>query len=781
MAYLSLESIIQGIYGMQSAIPLVAWLLTYLVHSTLFLSVVWLVCRILGERRLAIQELLWKTALIAGMVTASVQPIVDWTPVGRSILIADSAGSTGSTGSRFGATATLPPVNGQTVRKPQSRIAVPTSVPPSPTLSTPVEEAANRADIGVVPLVSPRGSLSIVLLLLIWSGGALTLAFRLAMSYALLARRLKHRRSVEDGPLFKIFAKLRRAAASIKGLQLTRSPNIAVPLAYGVLKPEICVPSRVVTDMESEQQETVLAHEMAHALRRDPAWLMLSRVVESVLCLQPLNILGRRKLQQISEYRCDDWAVRRTGRPIALAKCLTSVAQWNLRVAGPHAVPSMAGTGRHFSDRIQRLLDRGYPRPDEARPKWLLVAVGAALLVTMITVPSFSGGSTAEEIQAAAVEGVVPEVREAPEAPASPAPLAPTMPTVPMAQRDFTPAPPVLAPVVPTVPPAPAAQVESVPALAPPNPTAQPTTSPRPAAAPSTAPEAPRLPRASDAPQAPEAPAVTSVAMEVELAELEIAIAAIEAALVGLDVEMDLAFDPEIEIDLENLEMKLEMAFEGFDEELERELEALKVEIENIERTIEVELGDALAFDMNAAFVIGKEQNVRMEALHQQLAAINGAAVRSNPISAVEIERIRSEIERAVKEAVPSAEEMQRIRQAALRAAEGARRSSKQAREIAEQGRRIGLEAARRARESLPSREQLDKIMASAQRAARPFPQQLREIREQARQARETNRVDREQARDELQKRRTELEKDRQEMQERRFQFEREQREEEDG
>src|SRR6267378_5664840 len=55
---------------------LLAWLLTYLIHSTVLLGLAWLVTR---RRRLepAAADLLWKVALIAGLVTGTVQSRLD--------------------------------------------------------------------------------------------------------------------------------------------------------------------------------------------------------------------------------------------------------------------------------------------------------------------------------------------------------------------------------------------------------------------------------------------------------------------------------------------------------------------------------------------------------------------------------------------------------------------------------------------------------------------------------------------------------------------------------
>src|SRR6266704_5449320 len=53
-----------------------AWLLTYLIHSSALLGLAWLVTR---RRRLepAASDLIWKVALLAGLVTGTIQSRLD--------------------------------------------------------------------------------------------------------------------------------------------------------------------------------------------------------------------------------------------------------------------------------------------------------------------------------------------------------------------------------------------------------------------------------------------------------------------------------------------------------------------------------------------------------------------------------------------------------------------------------------------------------------------------------------------------------------------------------
>src|SRR5262245_6775801 len=67
-----------------------AWLLTYLIHSTLLIAAVWLIARRL-ERRPAALDALWKTALVGGLVTATLQTAAGVSPWGGRLDLAGAS------------------------------------------------------------------------------------------------------------------------------------------------------------------------------------------------------------------------------------------------------------------------------------------------------------------------------------------------------------------------------------------------------------------------------------------------------------------------------------------------------------------------------------------------------------------------------------------------------------------------------------------------------------------------------------------------------------------
>ncbi len=362
---------------------LLSWLLTYAVHSTLLLGGVALATRYLVQAH-AVRDTLWKTALLGGLVTSSLQVGFQVEPLGGAHSLAVAP------------VAPLP------------------AVTPIPALSAPAKEekkAVETKKSQTVPVqATPSGSAPSVSapsasppppsppfpwqdsVVLFWGAGAALLLLHFFLVRLRLVLRLGRREPVPDGPLPALLDSLRRQAGIRRAVQLTTAEGLTSPVALGFS--EICIPAVVLTDLDVEQQQSMLAHELAHLARFDPIWLTLTCLIEQLLFFQPLNRLARRRMQDAAEYLCDDWAVRRTGSGLSLAKCLVKVAEWV--DTSPRAVP-VSGMAEHRSQlvaRIHRLIEnRAMMTP--LRYRWLLPLAGLILLATAALAPGFTTGRTA--------------------------------------------------------------------------------------------------------------------------------------------------------------------------------------------------------------------------------------------------------------------------------------------------------------------------------------------------------------------------------------------------
>src|SRR5438132_2365049 len=349
-----------------SALPssLLAWLLTYLIHSTVLLGVAWLVTR-RGRLEPAASDLLWKVALLAGLVTGTIQSRLELsTPAAVTLPVA-----------------TLP----QAARPNQPAEA--TDPGRKPGVSEIPGTAANPETPGSRPGSAPSLPLVVVLL---WGAIALASSLYYFARRLILIGRLADRRAVSDGPLAATLAELQRTAGYRRRVHLTMARTISSPVALGLS--EICVPELALSDLGAEQQRSMLAHELAHLARRDALWLAGASLMERCFFFQPLNRLARRELETTAEYLSDEWATRKTGSAVALAKCLATVAEWFQ--ASPLGVP-VAGLAERRSflvSRISRLLEGRLPSSPASRRGWA-AAAALGVAVTIAAAPRVSQSS----------------------------------------------------------------------------------------------------------------------------------------------------------------------------------------------------------------------------------------------------------------------------------------------------------------------------------------------------------------------------------------------------
>jgi beta-lactamase regulating signal transducer with metallopeptidase domain len=353
---------------MTLALMAVAWLLTYLVHSTILLGGAWVLVATGVVKAPAVQDTLWKVCLVGGLLTATVQATREqpfsrhiWLPAAAAaapapasarpvVRAAEASGAQAAAASR---TAVRRGVAGAGAAIPASADATPDTPHPTP------------------------GTSWVLILLGLWLTVAIALLARLLVRRHRFGRRLADRRVLTDGALVEALESLSRAAGLRRRVQLSVSPALSGPVAMGAS--EICLPERVLTALGPAEQRAVLAHELGHLVRRDPGWLAAAVAVESVWFVQPLNRLGRRRMQAAAEYLCDDWAVRQTGGGVSLARCLAEVASW-MQARSPLPVSGMAENRSHLVARVQRLLDGAEPA---ARGVRLAVPVAALALATV--------------------------------------------------------------------------------------------------------------------------------------------------------------------------------------------------------------------------------------------------------------------------------------------------------------------------------------------------------------------------------------------------------------
>ena len=279
--------------------------------------------------------------------------------------------------------------------------------------------AAGSAPSGAAVRLSPQGAIAPALdsdgvfwLATAWMAITALLALRAGRAWRLGIRHVGRRRVIRRGPAPALLREILGPAADRVTLSCSRT--LRVPVAFAR---EICVPVRALRELPHDELRALLAHEAAHVVRRDAAWLAIAAAVRALGWWQPLNLVAAARLRLAMELCCDERAAAEPHERAALARCLITVAEWSVEEYPGFA--AMASRGSALRRRLETLLDDA-PRRHRRRGPWLAVtsvAVPAVCLAPVVTTADLS------RVPAAAAQLVRhAQVPEAPVAGAVPAP-----------------------------------------------------------------------------------------------------------------------------------------------------------------------------------------------------------------------------------------------------------------------------------------------------------------------------------------------------------------------
>jgi beta-lactamase regulating signal transducer with metallopeptidase domain len=220
-----------------------------------------------------------------------------------------------------------------------------------------------------------------------WAIGVVVGLLRWVFQWNRLLRNLDDRQPIVTGTVHEIFRHLQSRSGASARATLSLAPGIAAPITLGLRRLEICLPPRVTDELQHDEIAALLAHELAHAERSDPQWLVLCRLIEVLCFFQPLNKLCSTWIQDEAEYLCDDWAVVQIGERVPLASCLTEVAGWMVHEPAAQLAPGMAARGTRLSMRVRRLLDEEHEPSAGLRGGWITAFGAASVIAVTLLVP----------------------------------------------------------------------------------------------------------------------------------------------------------------------------------------------------------------------------------------------------------------------------------------------------------------------------------------------------------------------------------------------------------
>ncbi len=350
---------------------LLLWPLAYLLHSTLLLGAAWIAGRWIHPAVLS--EALWRCAFFGAFLTSmlsSFAPVASTsTPIAASVRAVAAAP----------ADARVAPARVQAPVRPATAAAPAT---PAPAIS-----ARAHAWRWSLP---PDARLALLAAALAWSVVALAGLASLLVQWVALRRAWRRLRPNVDGGWTQAAHELARH------YRLRRAPTLKVGARWvsPLVGPrgEVGLPDWCLAQLSPAQRDAVLAHELAHLARCDPAWRVASRIAACIGWLQPLNIVALRRLDALAEQVCDARAARAVADRHAVAEALYQCAsrlQAGRRAPGLNV--GMATARSPLLRRVEQLMrhDPTQERRGGARRGWIVgavVLVGVACLMPALKV-----------------------------------------------------------------------------------------------------------------------------------------------------------------------------------------------------------------------------------------------------------------------------------------------------------------------------------------------------------------------------------------------------------
>jgi hypothetical protein len=380
------------------------WLLTYLLHSSILIAGAWLVTRLLGSRP-ATREVVWRVALLGGIVTATGSAVSQARAVPSVRAVPGVPGTVAYRQFETRVAGRLDDAAPGNLRTFRVRaLALESEDVGGIVAAGAPESVRRRALLGRVPVAAAecrmalRGAPSMApgwiervdrqcggatarwyhLLVVAWLAGA-----GLA-SLALLRGRLALRNV--EATLEEAGERAERSLAGMRAgrrVRLVGSDALSAPCVLPGRR--IGLPVRCEAELTDAELRAVLAHELAHVDRHDVAWSGFLRVVGAVLWIQPLNRLAIRGALGAAEEICDDWALTRTGERVGLATSISRVAAWVAEgMSDPVPVSMVGGREGPVTARVRRIL--GVSRA--AEPRWLGLVAAVVIAAPLVWVPA---------------------------------------------------------------------------------------------------------------------------------------------------------------------------------------------------------------------------------------------------------------------------------------------------------------------------------------------------------------------------------------------------------
>jgi uncharacterized protein (TIGR03435 family) len=164
------------------------------------------------------------------------------------------------------------------------------------------------------------------------------------------------------------------------------TPARLEPGVLGIFRPVLILPEGIGEQLSTAQFESVLAHELCHARRRDNLAAAIHMVVEALFWFHPLVWWIRVRLVEERELACDEEVLRTSADPQDYAEGIVAVCRYYLK--SPLACVSGV-TGSNLKRRVEAIMMNRETHRLSLGTRLLLAAAGFIVVVVPFAMGAF--------------------------------------------------------------------------------------------------------------------------------------------------------------------------------------------------------------------------------------------------------------------------------------------------------------------------------------------------------------------------------------------------------
>ena len=198
---------------------------------------------------------------------------------------------------------------------------------------------------------------------LIWAVGVILFLMRFILSYAYTKYLKKTAIFSNETNLERTLARIKNNLLIDKTIAIAESAKINVPLVVGHLKPIILFPVGIINQLNLEEVEAIITHELAHIKRYDYLTNILLTLIEILFYFHPAIWWISANVKAERENCCDDFALSQNIDKVVYAKALVKLEEIKSMGAPALAIP-FSSNKHQLINRIKRIMNMPQTQSD---------------------------------------------------------------------------------------------------------------------------------------------------------------------------------------------------------------------------------------------------------------------------------------------------------------------------------------------------------------------------------------------------------------------------------